>query len=111
MGAAEHGHVGVLVRHLAQLQHHAVEARQHNLVTASADLQRMAGVVDVFAGAGKVHEFRRLEKLGAGIESALDPVFHRLHVVVGGLFNLLDCLGVRFGEVGNQAVQIAARAF
>jgi hypothetical protein len=85
-----------------------VQARQHHLVAARAQLQRVAGVVDVFAGAGKVHEFGGLFQLGAGFELGLDPVFHGLHVVVGGFFDLLDGGRIGLGEVLDQAQQVSA---
>ncbi|MNV47284.1 hypothetical protein D3C71_1391460 [compost metagenome] len=99
MGAAEHGHVGVLVRHLAQLEHDAVQRGQHDHVAADSQLQRVAGVVDVFAGAGEVHEFSGLLELGTGFELGLDPVLHGLDVVVGDLFDFLDGFGVGLAEV------------
>jgi hypothetical protein len=108
--AAEHGHVGVQVGHLAQLEHDAVQARQHHLVAPGAQLQGVAGVVDVFAGAGKVHKFGRFFQFGAGLEFALDPVFHGLHVVVGGFLDVLDGLGIGLGEVFHQAQQVGACA-
>jgi glutathione S-transferase len=73
-------------------------------------LQRVAGVVDVFAGAGEVHELGGLFQLGAGLELGLDPVFHRLHVVVGGLLDLLDGGRIGLGEVPHQAQQVGASA-
>jgi hypothetical protein len=38
----------------------------------------MAGVVDVFAGAGKVHELAGALQLGTGFELGLDPVLDAL---------------------------------
>ena len=107
--AAEHGHFGVEVSHLAQLGDDAVDGGQQHGVAAHADLQGVAGVVDVFAGAGKVHELGGLLQLGAAVELGLDPVLHGLDVVVGGLFDGLDGVGIGFGEVGDQRVQIVTR--
>ena len=72
-----------------RLEHDAVQARQHHLVAPGAQLQRVAGVVDVLAGAGKVHELGGGFQFGTGLEFALDPVFHGLHVVVGGFLDVL----------------------
>ena len=108
--AAEHGHVGKGVGHFAQFEDDAVQPRQHHLVAARAQLQGVAGVVDVFAGAGKVHEFRCFFELGARFKLGLDPVFDGFHVVVGGFFDLLDGSRIGLGEVLDQAQQIGAGA-
>ena len=102
VGAAEHGHRGIGMCHVAQLVGHALQARHQHLLAAVLDLQRMAGVVDVFAGARKVHKLARLLQLGPAVKHTLDahglvatnPVFHRLHVVVGGFFNRFNGLGI-----------------
>ena len=47
------------VRHVAQGGDQAVDGRQHHLLARRLDLQRMAGVVDVLAGAGEMHELGR----------------------------------------------------
>ena len=70
----------------------------------------MAGVVDVFAGAAKVHKLLRCHQFGAGFKLGLDPVLHRLHVMVGGLLNLLDRFAIEFREVLDQAQQVGAGA-
>jgi hypothetical protein len=70
----------------------------------------VAGVVDVFAGAGKVHEFRCFFELGARFKLGLDPVFDGFHVVVGGFLDLLDGGRIGLGEVLDQAQQIGAGA-
>ena len=44
------------MRHIAQFGNDGVEHRQYHLLTACLQLQSMAGVVDVFAGASKVHK-------------------------------------------------------
>ena len=60
--------------------------------------QRMAGVVDVLAGAGEVHELGRRRQLGMALEAGLEPVLDRLDVVVGRALDVLDGLGVGLGE-------------
>ena len=111
VGAAEHGHVGKLVCHFAQLQHDAVQRWHQHHVAAHTDLQGMAGVVDVFAGAGKVHELSSFLQLRTAVKLGLDPVLHGFHVVVGGLLDLLDRRSIGLGEVGNQAMQVSTRTF
>ena len=49
------------------------------------------------------HQFRHV------LDLLLEPVFDRLHVVVGDRFDLLDALGVGFGEVGGDARRAARR--
>jgi hypothetical protein len=106
--AAEHGHRGQPPPCAAAGQH-AVQRRQQHLLARGLQHQRVAGVVDVLAGAGEVHE------LGGGSSSAwplkalLDPVLHRLDVVVGGLLDVLDGLRVGLAETQHQAAQQAAR--
>ena len=65
----------------------------------------MARVVDVFRGAGKVHELSGASQLVVMFDLALDPVFDRLHVVIGGLFNRLDGFAVFEREVVGEAAQ------
>ena len=97
VGAAEHGIVGVAVRHLAQFVCHLVQTGQQHLRTRCLELQRMAGVVDVFAGAGEMYELQRCGEFGfqcirqTGLLALrLEPILHRLHIMVGGFFNLFD---------------------
>ena len=99
VGAAEHGHVGVGVGHVAQFGNHCVQRGQQHLLAPGLELQRVAGVVDVFAGAAKVHELAGGQQLGACVKFGLDPVFHRFDVVVGGFFNRLDGFAVGLGEL------------
>ncbi|MNX22447.1 hypothetical protein D3C86_524310 [compost metagenome] len=108
--AREHRHVGELVRHFAQLGDQAVDGRQHHGVARGLDLQGVAGVVDVFAGAGEMHELGGGQQLRPGFELRLDPVFDGLHVVVGGLLDVLDGQGVGLGEVRHQPHQVLAGA-
>ena len=99
--AAEHGHVGVGVGHLAQLGNQAIQARQDDFIAARLQLQRVAGVVDVFAGAGKVHKLGCSFELGMAFEFFLNPILHGLHVVVGDLLFVFDGQGVFGAEVGH----------
>jgi hypothetical protein len=86
--AAEHGHAGVSVRQRLQLRADTVQRRQQHLFARGLQHQRVAGVVDVFAGAGEVHELgRAASSSGWPLNARLDPVLDRLHVVVGGLFD------------------------
>ena len=57
VGAAEHRVIRVAVRQVAQGIDQRLQARQQHLFARGLELQRMAGVIDVFAGAGKVNKF------------------------------------------------------
>jgi hypothetical protein len=69
-----------------------------------------AGVVDVFAGAGEVHKLRGLLQFRAGFEFGLDPVLHRLDIVVGDLFDVFDGQAVGLAEVFHQAQEVGPGA-
>ena len=109
VGAAEHGGVGVGVGQLAQSGDDGIQPlQQHG--APGLQLQRVAGVVDVFASANEMHEFAGRLQLGAVFKAALDPVFDGLDVVIGGFFYGFDGLGVGFEKVLPQADQKFARA-
>ena len=111
MRAAEHRHRGHRVRHRGQLVDDAVQRRQQHLFACGLQHQRMAGVVDVLAGAGEVHELARRGQFRQGLAARLEPVLDRLDVVVGGLLDVLDRLGVGLGEAQHEVAQQAARRF
>ena len=69
----------------------------------------MAGVVDVFAGARKVYKLGGLLQLCMALKFTLDPVFHRLHVMVGGFLNLFNGQCIVHGKVLHQTMHVAAR--
>ena len=110
MGAAEHGHIGKRMGHVAQAQEHAVQFRQNHHVARGAQLQGVAGVVDVFAGAGEMYEFGATHQLGPRLELGLEPVLHSFNIVVGGFFDVFDRLSIGAGEVTHQTQQIGSRA-
>ena len=115
MGAAEHGHIGIGMRHGAQARNHGIQAGQQDLLAGGLQLQSVAGVVDVFAGAGKVHELIGCRQLFAqcGCECRrrklrLDPILDGFDIVVGGFLNFLDGQSIIGGKVAHQAQQIRA---
>ena len=99
VGAAEHGHGGMGVRHVAQLGDDRVQRRQQHRVARALELQGVAGVVDVFAGAGEMHELQRGTQLVVTLQSLLDEVLDRFDVVIGGFLDFLDSVGVLLGKV------------
>ncbi|MNT46209.1 hypothetical protein D3C72_1828380 [compost metagenome] len=52
-----------------------------------------------------MHEFQRRAQFGIALEAFLDEVLHRLDVVVGGAFDLLDPGRMGRGEVIGQRAQ------
>ena len=104
MGARKHRNVGPGMR---VVRDDAVDALEelNEFGAALDEHQRMARVVDVFRGAGKVHELSGASQLVVMFDLALDPVFDRLHVVIGGLFNRLDGFAVFEREVVGEAAQ------
>ena len=109
MGATEHGVVGVLVGHGTQLVLQGIDARQQHLGAHGLELQRMAGVVDVFAGASEMNELQSSGKLclqlgrqTGRLALRFEPILDSLHIVVGGFFNLFDGQGIRACKVMNQ---------
>ena len=109
VGAAKHRHGGKAVRHFAQGGAQAVQARQQHIVAASLELQGVAGVVDVFTGAGKVHKFAGGLQLGLVGKLAFNPVLHSFYVMVGGFFKLFDGAGICGRKVLYQPQQKSLR--
>ena len=95
--------------HRPQLPDQPVQRGQQHLFARRLQHQRVADVVDVFAGAGEVHELGRRLEFGAVTEAALDPVLDRLDIVVGGLLDVLDRLCVGLGEAHHEAAQQPSR--
>ena len=105
VGARHHRQFGVGVGQFAQAGDHLVEHRQHHLITRGLEHQRVREIVDVFRRAGKVDEFGNAHHFGVIGQLFFDPVFERLDVVIGRLFDVLDlgCLGR--AEIGKQPVE------
>ena len=58
-----------------------------------------------------MHEFAGGLQLGLAFETRLQPVLHRLHVVVGGLLDVLDGLRVGLRKIRHQSPKVTARGF
>jgi hypothetical protein len=110
MRAAEHRDVSELVGHATQGADQAIDGGQDHLLARGLEHQAVAGVVDVFRCAGKVHELAGLFQLGVAGKTLLEPVLDRLHIVVGGFFDVLDGLGIGLREARYQATQVTARS-
>ncbi len=106
MRARQHRQVGVGVCQLAQLGDDAVDGRQQNVGACVAQHQRIGKIVDVFAGAGEVHEFLGLGQRRVVADALFDEVLHRLHVVIGGGFDGLDARAVVDVEIRGDALEL-----
>ena len=104
MGAREHRDVGPGVRVVGDDAVDALEER-HEFGAALDQHQRVARVVDVFRGAGEVHELSGASQFVVMLNLALDPVFDRLHVVIGGLLDRLHGFAVFEREVVGKTAQ------
>ena len=116
VGAAEHGLRRPLRGHGFERGHGCIQRGQEYLFARDFQLQGMAGVVDVFAGAGKVDEFAQLlqarkvfeHPVHAHIGLATNPVFHGFDIVVGDFFYRFDGGGIGFAKVGHHLRQMGA---
>ncbi|KAG1244633.1 hypothetical protein G6F68_015371 [Rhizopus microsporus] len=100
VGARQHRLGGRGVGQGAQGGGDAVQGRQQHFAAGLFQHQAVAEVVDVFAGAGEMHEFQRRSQLGVVLQLFLDEVLHRLDVVVGGALDLLHARGLGRAENG-----------
>ena len=116
VGATEHGLVCIRMRHVTQFVGHGLQAGQQNLRACRFELQCMAGVVDVFAGASEMNEFKGcsefvfqcIRQRGA-LALGFKPVLNRFDIVVGGFFNLFDGQGIVCRKLLDQVSQKHAR--
>jgi len=99
----------VRARHRRERRDDAVESRQQRLAPRRVEHQRVAGVVDVLAGAREVEKADRARETGLGCEALAEPVLDRLDVVVGAPLDRLDRVGVGGRERIDEVVQ--ERAF
>ena len=74
MGAGQHRLRGVGPGQLSQFLDHPLHGRQQALVQAFTQHQSMGQVVDVFRGAGEVHELTGLVQLGVAGEALLEQL-------------------------------------
>jgi hypothetical protein len=109
--ARQHRRERQAARHVGERAADLVQQRQQHVGAGRLQHQAVAGVVDVLAGAGEVHELADRLQLGVVVEAAAQPVLDRLHVVVGGALDFLDGLRVGFGEARHEASQQATRRF
>jgi len=108
VGARQHGLLSQLGGEIEQPTQHAPQQRHDDFTPRAREHQAMRGVVDVFRGAGEVEELGVPVHVGHLGRLRLEPVLHRLDVVVGGALDGLDFGGLRAAEAGNQVAQRVA---
>ena len=104
MGAGEHRDFGPLMSKAGDRVMKLLQEVEEFLASFSQH-ERVARVVDVLRRAGEVHKFGSLGELGVVSHLSLDPVFDRLHIVIGGLLDVLDLLAAFNREVRHEAAQ------
>jgi hypothetical protein len=67
--------------------------------------ESVANIIDVLGGAGEMNEFGDPPHLNAIREALPEPVFERFDVVIGARLDVLDLLGVGFGETGHDCIK------
>jgi len=105
LGPAETRQVGELVRQFAHARDQRVQARQQIAGDAILQHQGVRDVVDVLGGAAEVDELADAHDFGIAGELFLEPVFHRLDVMIGARFDGLDGFGVGDRELRDQRIQ------
>ena len=109
MGAAQHRHFGKLVRMFAHAFDHSIQRGQHHLIAAVFQHQRVGEVVDIFRGAGKVDELQLVSSVLVVCQLLAQPVFNRLHIVIGAALDGFDLLGIGFTKLRGELVQFCNR--
>jgi len=104
--AREHREAGVLAGERIEARDDAIDRRQQHLVPAALQHARVREVVDVLGGGGEVDELGGRAHLGVAREALAQPVFDRLHVVIGGGLDRLDALGVLELERGGGSLEL-----
>jgi hypothetical protein len=107
--AAEHRHVGMRAPCRAAGDHLVQRRQQHLVARAFSCSAWLVLLMSSLVQAKCTNSLAPLQ-FGPGLELGLDPVLDRLHVVVGGLFDVLDGRGVGLREVLDQAQQVGAGA-
>lgn len=106
MGARQHRQLGVLVGQLDQAGDDLVQRRQQHGVAAVTQHQGVGNVVDVFGSAAEVDEFGDAGDFGVMAETLFQPVFHGLHVMVGGGLDGFHGFAVGHRETGDDRIEL-----
>ena len=101
----KHGEVCGAVSKRSELANYQVKRGQQDLTARVAHHQRMAQVVDIFGGAGKVNKLRGAGKLFVSSETLTQPILDCLDIVIGGCLERFDFRGVCFGEHQDRLIE------
>ncbi len=97
------------MRHRPQLTDQRFQFFKHQPIACRKQHQGLRGVVDVFAGAGKVNELKRLGKSRVTVVQAehglLEKVLDRLDIMVGVCLNRLDAVRLLDAKVLGDRIQ------
>ena len=104
VGPGEHGHVLPPFGQAGEIVPHGLQGGQQHVGRGLGHGQRDGGVVDVLGSQAEVDEFGAVLEAEGG-ELVLDEVLDRFHIVVGGLFDVLDGLRVGRSEVHINAAE------
>jgi len=105
VGTSQHRLIGVLVGQASDGVDQPIQLRQQRLRARLAQHQSVGEIVDVLGRAGEVDEFANRLQFGVAGDFLLEQVFDRLHVMVGGAFDVLDPLGVGETEFLDQPIE------
>ena len=100
MGSRQHRHGGEFPGTRGDRGAERAQLGEHYRIQGVAQHQPVGQVVDVFRGAGEVHEFAVSGQAAQFRQPLLDEVFDRLDVVVGDRLDGLDALGGGGIELG-----------
>ena len=105
MSLGQHGHVGPLLGQGPELVDELLQLGIVDILERLLEREGHAGVVDVLRGEAEVDELLEVVESAYLVEFLLDEVFHRLHVVVGHLLDVLHALGLLLSEVAVDVAQ------
>ena len=97
VGAGEHRHVLPRFGQGLQVFPGGLQQREQHIRGRLHHGQRDGRVVDVLGGQAEMDELGAVLEAEGG-QLVLDEVLHRLHIVVGGPFNVLDRLRIGFAK-------------
>ena len=109
MRARQHRQIGMRVRQRAQVGDQLRQRRKQNVAPRGENHAAIREVVDVLGGAREVDEFAGGGNFGSLGKAFLQPILHRLDVVIGRALDRLDALGVGEREVARSGSDRGSR--
>ncbi len=105
MGAREHRLLRESVGQGTKRVYDLIHPGDQHLSASLAEHQGMGEVVDILGGAGEMDELAHRRELGMIGDALFDEVLHRLDVMVGGAFDVLDAARIRFRKPFRDSIQ------